>query len=433
MLKMRRTALAAAFSVAVAIPVAWAAGLFPNFPIVGGASYSAGSGVTVPAGPAFLTCKELIPADTQLAGGVAPQTVTIPSGLLANCSGTPRNFLDNGALNITNTNGTATVTCAVNAAIAVANMSADRWGCQANVAAGAGRTAIITASPAPPAGFTNSMKVFRTSGALTQPICVMQEVTTPQTVQLAGQTVTFSFQAAALAGLSADNGNVINAVIFTGTGTDQLLTTAPTASPAITPAWTGVATTINQAISITTSFVRYSVNATIPTTATEIGVALCFTPTATGAGATDGFAWTGAQLEIAPSPTAFEFRPKAAEILVAQQYFYKVTEGAAAGYRAICGVSTTSATNCNIPFPVTMYATPTMGYTAGFASCTTVACTAVSNCTSLATSTTVASTAATPNAVLVTCGSAAAFAAAGSAGFLYDNGGSGVITAWTGL
>jgi hypothetical protein len=64
--------------------VAYAAGMFGNLPIVGGAAYCAlyaGDGVTcsgnVPAGPTALTGNEKIPADTQLGSGQSPQTVLI--------------------------------------------------------------------------------------------------------------------------------------------------------------------------------------------------------------------------------------------------------------------------------------------------------------------------------------------------------------------
>ncbi len=79
-------ALAAAFVAMVAVPLAYAAGMFPGLPIVGGASYcSSYSGttagatcnVTVPAGPTVVTGNELIPADTQLASGRQPQTVLL--------------------------------------------------------------------------------------------------------------------------------------------------------------------------------------------------------------------------------------------------------------------------------------------------------------------------------------------------------------------
>lgn len=69
---------------------AMAAGLWPNLPIIGGASYcgsySTGVGgqvctVTVPAGPTNLPGTALIPADTLLSQGQSPQTVSIPAGL----------------------------------------------------------------------------------------------------------------------------------------------------------------------------------------------------------------------------------------------------------------------------------------------------------------------------------------------------------------
>jgi len=83
----------------VATPVL-AAGLWPDFPIVGGASYCASTStgvsgqvctVTVPAGPAALTGSETVPADTNLAQGQPPQTVKVPvtslaSGAYANVS-----------------------------------------------------------------------------------------------------------------------------------------------------------------------------------------------------------------------------------------------------------------------------------------------------------------------------------------------------------
>lgn len=462
MLKRTRGAAIGCAVLLIAGGIAHAAGMFSTLPLVGnaGGCISTVSGVggfnangivggggatgqgqansgslcaqTLPAGPPFLTGLETVPADTNIGANANPQSVRLPITAFGNYGGTPRNFLDNGALNITNTNGTATVTCAVNAAIAVTGLSADRWGCQTNVVSGAGRTAIVTASPSPPSGFVNSMKVFRTSGALTQPVCVMQEVPSPESIALQGQTVTFSFYAAALAGLVADNGGVINAVVFSGTGTDQGLTTAPTASPAITPAWTGIATALNQAISVTATYTRYAVQATIPATATEIGVALCFTPTATGAGATDGFAFTGAQLENGAAASSFEFRKKGEETLRAQQFFYGITEGAATTVRAMCMASSTTLAICGLQFPTTMYATPAMSYANGFATATTTAGSTLGACTTLRTSTLVAGNAATPNGVMLDC-VAATVPAAGSSDYLADNGGTGTIKAWAGM
>ncbi len=55
---------------------------WPNLPIVGGASYSCGTVnatqvCTVPAGPTVMTGNETVPADTNLSGGITPQTVKL--------------------------------------------------------------------------------------------------------------------------------------------------------------------------------------------------------------------------------------------------------------------------------------------------------------------------------------------------------------------
>lgn len=76
-------------ALALSAVAAIADGYFPNFPIVGGASYCASySGtstslgsqncnVTVPAGPTALTGAETVVADTHLASGQQPQTAAI--------------------------------------------------------------------------------------------------------------------------------------------------------------------------------------------------------------------------------------------------------------------------------------------------------------------------------------------------------------------
>src|SRR6202035_4492259 len=107
---------------------AYAGGNYETYPQVGQGSFCASSnpngvGVggitgqqgtpancvqTIPAGPTALTGGELVPADTSSPGPV--QTVTIPSGLLANMSGFPRNYLDNGSLNVQQ-RGTGIVSC----------------------------------------------------------------------------------------------------------------------------------------------------------------------------------------------------------------------------------------------------------------------------------------------------------------------------------
>jgi hypothetical protein len=331
---MLKRALATVTAVICAGAIAFAA----NIPLLSGPQ---------PAGDLVSILNGLI---NTINSSVTPQSMAPYSG--------PRNYLDNGSMQIQQ-RGTGVVTCAANAGITAAAYGADRWGCQANVAVGAGRMQVITTSPAPPTGFTASQKLTRLSGALTQPICAWQEVPTTQATELANQTVTVSAQVQALAGLAADNGNAFNLVVITGTGTDEGFGT-PTASPAITPAWTGIATPLNRAFTATTSWVRYQASVAIPSTVTEIAVGICFTPTATGAGATDGLAFTGVQLEQGSVASAYEYRPIATELARAQRFYWQTTEPAASISIGASGQGA-STTTCilSIPLPVTMRAAPT--------------------------------------------------------------------------
>jgi hypothetical protein len=277
----------------------------------------------------------------------------------------PRNYLDNGAMQV-DQRGTGGRTCALNgAAITSAAYSADRWGCQVNVAVGQG--ILTTGAPTPPIGFQNAMKLVRTSGALTQPICTYQEIPTYRAIQLQGQQVMFSAYVEALAGLAADQGastQSFNLVVITGTGTDEGLGTW-TASPAITPAFTGVATAVNTnfIMPVTPAWQRYSTTAPIPTTATEIAVAICWTPTATGASATDGIGFTGMQLEQGSVVSQFEFRPPGNELAEAQRYFIRYSEGTVTAGAVFFGggsaQGTTTTCTIQIPFPTQMRAAPT--------------------------------------------------------------------------
>ncbi len=85
-LKSRKIWTALSVLAVIATPVL-AAGLWPNLPLVGGAAYCSSTNTagvpgtaavctsTTPAGPSIVTGLETIPADTNRAGGAAPQTV----------------------------------------------------------------------------------------------------------------------------------------------------------------------------------------------------------------------------------------------------------------------------------------------------------------------------------------------------------------------
>lgn len=438
---MKKILLAGIAILALTGPAPAQQGLWPGFPLAGSTIPNTNCGSFVngvcayflPPGVA-VTGNELAPVDTGLAQGQNPQTERMRVTQMGAAS-SPRNLLGNGDLLGTQVNGTGTVTGAVTSAPTSAALIADRWVLVTNVGSGAGRSAIVTSSPTPPAGFTQVAKVFRTSGSLTQPICAWQAVPSPQSLLVAGSTVSFSANVAALAGLAADNGGTANLVIIAGTGTDEGLAVAPSTTPLITPGWTGISTLVNTPITLTTAFARYFTTAAVPATATEIGVGICFTPTASGSGATDGLAFVGAQLERSALPSAYEIRPRQAELLDNLQFVYSVHEGATLAPRWT-GHFTTSGTALSFPvvFPVPMYKAPTMAYTLGFAGFTTTAETSANACTGLGSDTTITFVP-TIYEMMVTCTIASGTTAAvGLSMTVADaSGASGIITAWSGF
>lgn len=171
------------------ITSAYAAGMFPDYPVVGGATYCAGStqsatgtltGVQtgcpnqVPAGPTIVTGNEQIPADTRLGSGIAPQTVLVP---MASLNALPISFVSvssaspSGISAANNSGGvcynsTVTITAA-NITLPVAPIDGQQYVVCSNftittlsVAAGAGSTlsvttpTVLTASTTAPQGYT---------------------------------------------------------------------------------------------------------------------------------------------------------------------------------------------------------------------------------------------------------------------------------------
>ena len=275
-----------------------------------------------------------------------------------------RNFLDNGNMALSQRSESSSIACGgTTGTTSDAGYGPDRWACIVNVGSQAGKIQTVTSTPTPPTGFKQSVTIWRNANALTQPVCLMQEVPYADALSLQGQTATFSAQIQALAGLSADNGNAANMYIMTGTAAngDQGLASM-TASPAITPAWTGISSSITKAVTLTTGWVRYSVTGVIPAATTEVAVAICFTPTASGSGSTDGLAVVGAQLEQGVVPTPYEFKPFVTELQKAETYFFQVADLAATyTFPSSCNVTTANTTvKCSYILPVQMRAVPTV-------------------------------------------------------------------------
>ena len=294
-----------------------------------------------------------------------------------------RNFLDNGDMWV-DIRGTTASTCA-NYSLSENAYSADRWGCMVGVAAGVGTLQVATSSPTPPLQFVNEEKLVRATGVLTTPICAYQEVPTVRAASLQGRNVILSAWEQNLGGLAADNGGQFNMYIFTGTGTDQgLQSWTATAGGSsgnltnqITPAWTGVIsqnttlgtipyTLSNNTFNANTSWQRYNTGPILmPINETEIAVAVCFVPTATGASSTDGIAFTGVQLEQSDpnnafGPGTYEFKNPMEETAEANRYAYTLPEALVSVNQVVGYAASTNGCVMALQFPVPMIKAPTL-------------------------------------------------------------------------
>ena len=243
----------------------------------------------------------------------------------------PHNFLYNAAFDVQQ-RGTGIVTCGGTSGPTVTAYGPDRWACDVNVGSQQGRMQIVTSASgvtfAP--AFPTMVSLYRNSAALTQPVVLEQFIKSAELVHLQGRPVIPSCWIANNTG--APTGVTATITIITGTGTDEGLgslrsAVGMTASPAITPALTGLAAAGSYTTpALTTTATRYSgVPISVPATATEGAFLVSFTPGAESAGTTDGILVTGCQLEEAePAQTAAGRveRVAYAQELARDQHFY---------------------------------------------------------------------------------------------------------------
>lgn len=443
MKSIKTLALAGALSLAWAITPALGAGFFTNgVPPAGGTQYP----TTLP-----LTGNELVPADTGLPSGLNPASESITTNQLAGFLGgqaTPTNFLIGGDAG---TNLFQRGTTGASETTTFAYGGPDRWAYWSGTSTAMTVSKDTTAGDLPTSGYQAGFKMARTSGqtGLVQ-MCMAQEVSTQNSTAMQGQTVELDFHAFTGANFSPANA-AMTAYIVTGTGTDegmQKLAFGLNAGGGGSTGWTGQAnaTAAVTSLGAVSTLGRYAAVAAIPTTATEVGVALCWTPVGT-AGTNDYVTFAGVQLVRNNANTkyisatvgyndalnnfpaaAFQRRLAADEQVLQQQYYYQITEATGPSVIANCRAHSVTVQECFVPFPVTMRALPTMTYTAGFATETTAAGGTLGTCSALATATTVASTAAAVSGIEAAC-TATTVPAAGVAGFLFNNGNSGAIKA----
>jgi hypothetical protein len=194
------------------------------------------------------------------------------------------------------------------------NYTADRW---QGWATASGTNLNISRQLSGLTNHQHAARFQRVSGNTSTALLVLgHSVETANSIPLAGRSVTLSFFARAGANFSPTSANLAVAVT-SGTGTDQNFT-----------AFTGSTTVASQTVSLTSSFVRYSMTGTMASNATQLGLTFTMTPTGT-AGANDWFEITGVQLEAGPVATPFRRNANslAGELAACQRYYERVGTG----------------------------------------------------------------------------------------------------------
>ena len=193
-------------------------------------------------------------------------------------------------------------------------------------------------------------RVGRDSGnTSTTVFAISQSFESINSIAYAGRTVTFSFYARAGANYSS-SGNVLQAGLNSGTGTDQNLTIGFTGNNAVaTPSTV-----------LTTTWQRFTATGTVPTNATQIGVYFQYTPTGT-AGAADYFEVTGVQVEVGSVATPFKTYAGTiqGELAACQRYYWRATGSANNYYTNGLGYTGTEVL-AFVQMPVSMRVAPTV-------------------------------------------------------------------------
>jgi hypothetical protein len=280
---------------------------------------------------------------------VTPALGTPTSGSLVNCTDLNytgfKNRIINGGFAIWQRGTTYALPTTANYG------SADRWAFWQATSANGVANQVASGL----AGFQYAIKLGRNSGATTTGgVVATQAFETVNSLDLAGQSITFSFYAKAGANFSA-SGNSISCVVSSGTGTDQSVVSLNAGT------WTGAATVLSSSPAITTSWVRYTFTGTVASNATQVGLQIYYIPTGT-AGSDDNLYITGVQLEKGSTATSFDYRPYGTELQLCQRYFWNYTGfGNGAWANGQCDATTNA--RLFIKHPVPMRASPSLSYT----------------------------------------------------------------------
>jgi hypothetical protein len=194
-------------------------------------------------------------------------------------------------------------------------------------------------------GFNFSCRVQRDSGnSLTTGRSIRQNLETIESIPFQNKNITFSFYAKAGANYSAaSNGLVVQ--VKSGTGTNQNSASG----------FTGEVNLINQTVTLTTSWQRFTVTGTVPSNSTQLSPVFISVPTGT-AGANDWFEITGVQLEAGSVATPFRRNANSLqdELAACQRYYWRWSNPTAFLTFQPCFASSTSAVPIQVRNPVQM-------------------------------------------------------------------------------
>jgi hypothetical protein len=295
--------------------------------------------------------------DARLAVGSNGETLVADSSTSTGLRYTAGTVQANPVLNSSMQNWQRGTSIAIAASTSTPTYSADRWShtTGANQAVTISRQVTNDTTNLP--NIQYAMRYQRNSGQTgTSALYTAQAMETINSIPLAGKAVTLSFYARAGANYSATSSGLLT-MIRTGTGTDQNSLTS----------YTGDNTSILTTVTLTTTWQRFTLSGTIPTTATEISPLFGFTPVGT-ASTNDYYEVTGVQLDV--GSVALPFRTYAGtiqgELAACQRYFYGLSAAAATATSFAMGYAyATNGASYLLNLPVTQRSTsPTISYTA---------------------------------------------------------------------
>jgi hypothetical protein len=224
--------------------------------------------------------------------------------------------------------------------------TADRW------TAGVPAVSTISRQTTGLTGFRFCIRVQRNSGqTTTAAFNIGQPFEIAEASLYAGKTVTFSFYARAGSNYSS-TGQSLGLQLYTGTGATEV--------NRMNAAYTGDALAINTAVTLTTSWQRFSLIGALNSSVTQFMPAFQFAGSGT-AGANDYFEITGVQIEVGSVATPFCRNQEniQAELAACQRYYYRAVAGAAYGAFGLSFAASGTSVQVQTQYPVSMRTAPT--------------------------------------------------------------------------